>query len=151
MIAADTNPSSPFRDNVYVAWDAASGGSSGGGIRLARSTDHGVTFTVQRIDSPTGPGRAIGAVVRPNGEAYAAWNDFSKANNITFNRSFDGGVSWGTPTVIAAKTVPFEILVPAESFRGALIYPACDADRSSGPRRGPAVLLLDGPDGRRRR
>ena len=74
--------------------------------------------------------------VGPNGEAYAAWNDFSKANNITVNRSFDGGVTWGTPTVIAAKTVPFEILVPAESFRGALIYPACDADRSSGPHRG---------------
>jgi Neuraminidase (sialidase) len=70
--------------------------------------------------------------VGPNGETYAAWNDFSKANNITFNRSFDGGVTWGTPTVIAAKTVPFQILVPAESFRGALIYPACDADRSSG-------------------
>ena len=134
MIAADTNLSSPFRDNVYVAWDASSGGSSGGGVRLARSTDHGATFTVQRIDSPTGPGRAIGAMpfVGPNGEAYAAWNDFSKANNITFNRSFDGGVTWGTPTVIAAKTVPFQILVPAESFRGALIYPACDADRSSG-------------------
>src|SRR3989442_10991482 len=27
MIAADTNPSSPFRDNVYLAWDAAIGGS----------------------------------------------------------------------------------------------------------------------------
>jgi hypothetical protein len=138
MIAADANPSSAFRDNVYVAWDASSGGSSGGGVRLARSTDHGVTFTVQRIDSPTGPGRAIGAMpfVGRNGEAYAAWNDFSKANNITFNRSFDGGVTWGTPTVVAAKTVPFQILVPAESFRGALIYPACDADRSSGSHRG---------------
>src|SRR5512136_2343209 len=30
MIAADTNPGSPFRDNVYIAWDAASGGSTGG-------------------------------------------------------------------------------------------------------------------------
>ena len=46
MIAADTNLSSPFRDNVYVAWDASSGGSSSGGVRLARSTDHGATFTV---------------------------------------------------------------------------------------------------------
>jgi hypothetical protein len=26
--------------------------------------------------------------------------------------------------------------LPAESFRGALIYPACDADRSNGPHRG---------------
>jgi hypothetical protein len=30
MITADTNPSSPFRDNVYVAWDAALGGSGSG-------------------------------------------------------------------------------------------------------------------------
>src|SRR5215467_12874169 len=29
MIAVDTNLASPFRDSVYVAWDAASGGSSG--------------------------------------------------------------------------------------------------------------------------
>jgi hypothetical protein len=27
MIAADANPGSPYRDNVYVAWDAAAGGS----------------------------------------------------------------------------------------------------------------------------
>src|SRR4051794_13439569 len=40
MIAADTNPRSPFRDSVYAAWDAASGGSAGGGVRFARSTDH---------------------------------------------------------------------------------------------------------------
>src|SRR4051812_35577326 len=41
MIAADTNLSSPFRDHVYVAWDAASGGSSAGGVRFARSSDNG--------------------------------------------------------------------------------------------------------------
>src|SRR5579871_6508838 len=34
MITADTSTASPFRDNVYVAWDAASGGSSNGGIRV---------------------------------------------------------------------------------------------------------------------
>ena len=137
MITADTNPNSSFRDNVYIAWDAASGGSSAGGIRLARSSDHGLTFTSTRVDNPSGPGQGIGAVpfVGPGGELYAAWNDF-KANTIAFNRSFDGGVTWGQQTVIAPKTVPFQILVPAESFRGALIYPACDADRSSGPHRG---------------
>jgi len=122
---------------VYIAWDASSGGSSAGGIRLARSSDHGLTFTSTRVDNPSGPGKGIGAVpfVGPNGELYAAWNDF-KANTIAFNRSFDGGVTWGQQNVIAPKTVPFEILVPAESFRGALIYPACDTDRSSGPHRG---------------
>src|SRR6266566_4794275 len=34
MITTDTNLNSPFRDNVYIAWDAAVGGSTGGGIRV---------------------------------------------------------------------------------------------------------------------
>src|SRR6266446_5649082 len=60
MITADANSGSPFRDNVYIAWDAASGGSTGGGVRVAHSTDHGATFSVVRADDPKGPGRAIG-------------------------------------------------------------------------------------------
>jgi hypothetical protein len=137
MIAADTNTASPFRDSVYVAWDAAAGGSTGGGVRFARSTDHGATFTVTRIDDPRGQGRAIGAVpfVGPNGEVFAAWNDFA-ANTIAFNRSLDGGVTWGQAVVIAPKRLAFDITIPAEFTRGALVYPACDADRSTGAHRG---------------
>lgn len=132
MIASDTNASSPFRDNVYVAWDAATGGSSSGGVRLGRSTDHAGSFTVLRVDDPTGQGHSIAAVpfVGPNGELYVAWNDYG-ANTIAFNRSFDGGVTFGTPGVIAPKTLPFAIRLPAEFNRGALVYPNCDADRSS--------------------
>jgi hypothetical protein len=137
MITADTNLSSAFRDSVYVAWDAATGGSSGGGVRFARSTDHGATFSTTRIDDPRGPGRAIGAVpfVGPGGEVYAAWNDYA-ANTIAFNRSHDGGVTWDAARVIASKRLPFDIAIPAEFNRGALVYPACDVDRSTGPHRG---------------
>jgi len=137
MIAADTNLGSAFRDNVYLAWDAASGGSSSGGVRFARSTDHGASFSIIRIDNPTGPGRSIAAqpFVGPNGEVYAAWNDIA-ANTIAFNRSLDGGATFGTPGVVANKTIPFDIGIPAISFRGALVYPTCDADRSTGPHRG---------------
>ena len=138
MITADANPKSPFRDNVYIAWDAASGGSvTGGGIRVARSTDHGTTFASVRADDPSGPGRSIGATITtgPDGQVYVAWNDYA-ANAIVFNSSLDGGASYGTPKTIAAKSIPFDIGIPAESFRRALVYPACDADRSPGPNRG---------------
>ena len=137
MIAADTNSGSFFRDNVYLAWDAASGGSSSGGVRFARSSDHGATFSIQRVDNPSGPGRAIAAIpfVGPNGEVYVAWNDYA-ANTIAFNRSLDGGATFGTPGVIASKSIPFDIAIPAISFRGALVYPTCDADRSTGSHRG---------------
>lgn len=136
MITVDTNLASPFRDNVYIAWDAASGGSASGGIRVARSSDHGQTFTISRADNPSGPGKSIGAVpfVGPAGQLYVAWNDFA-ANAITVNRSFDAGVSWGQPVVVAHQSIGFQAVIPAQSFRGALVYPACDTDRSSGSHR----------------
>jgi hypothetical protein len=136
MITVDQSGGA-FRDNVYVAWDAASGGSSSGGIRVGRSTDHGASFAVNRADDPSGPGRSIGAVpfVAPDGTLSVAWNDYN-ANVIAFNRSSDGGVTWGAQRTIAPKVIPFDIAIPAESFRRALVYPACDADRSGGPHRG---------------
>ncbi len=140
MITADTNPGSPFRDSVYIAWDAAIGGSSSGGIRLARSTDGGATFTSTRIDNAKGQGLGIGAVpfVGTDGELYVAWNDYG-SNAIAFNRSFDGGATWDRQRVVSGKTIPFDIDIPAESIRGALVYPACDVDRSSGAHRGRLV------------
>jgi len=137
MITADTNANSPFRDNVYIAWDAAAGGSTGGGIRVGSSTDHGATFTITRADDHSGPGRSIGTspAVGPNGELYVAWNDY-RANVIAFNRSFDGGLTWGTQRTVSTKTIPFDIGIPAEFFRRALVYPALDVDRSNGPHRG---------------
>ncbi len=138
IITADTNSGSPFRDNVYIAWDASSGGSaSGGGVRVATSNDHGATFNSVRVDDPNGPGRSIGAspFVGPDGTVYVAWNDFS-ANVIAFARSNDGGATWQRPNIVSTKTEPFDIGIPAELFRHALVYPSCDADRSSGPHRG---------------
>jgi hypothetical protein len=137
LITTDANPASPFRDNVYVAWDAAIGGSTSGGLRFGRSTDHGATFSIQRIDNPRGQGQLIAAdpFVGPNGEVYVAWNDYG-ANTIGFNRSLDGGVTFGTPGIVAQKSIAFDIGIPAEFFRRALVYPACDADRSNGPHRG---------------
>jgi hypothetical protein len=138
MITADANPSSPFRDRIYVAWDASSGGNAtDGGIHLARSSDAGATFTPARIDNPSGPSQGIGAVpfVGPNGELYVAWNDY-KNNLIAFNRSFDGGVTWDAQRTVSQKTAAFDVGIPAELFRRALVYPACDADRSTGPHRG---------------
>jgi hypothetical protein len=137
MLNVDQNPSSPFRDNVYVAWDAAFGGSPGGGIRFARSTDHGASFSVTRADSRQGRGLAIGAdpFVGPDGNVYVAWNDYA-ANVIAVNRSTDGGATWGTQRTISSKVIPFAAGIPAQDVRGVLVYPACDTDRSLGSHRG---------------
>jgi hypothetical protein len=137
MVTTDQNTASPHRDNIYIAWDAAVGGSTGGGVRVGTSRDHGVSFTVTRADDPRGPGQAIGAspTVGPDGTLYVAWNDY-KDNTIAFNRSNDAGKTWGAQRVIASKRLAFDADIPAESFRGALVYPVLDVDRSNGPHRG---------------
>jgi len=104
---------------------------------VATSSDQGATFTITRADDPQGPGRSIGTspFVGPGGELYVAWNDYG-ANAIVFNRSFDAGATWDRPVAISSKVVPFDIGIPAERVRRALVYPSCDADRSGGAHRG---------------
>jgi hypothetical protein len=143
MIAVDTNVHSRFRDSVYVAWDNASlnqgKSSANDALRFARSTDGGKTFSsATAVNKLTGgPSEVIGAdpFVGPNGEVYVAWHDVEH-NRLVFNRSFDGGVTFGSEQEIAPTVVAFDDGIPAMASRRALLYPACDADRSSSAHRG---------------
>jgi hypothetical protein len=141
MIAVDTNSSSPFRDSVYVGWDTVTSGKSSANddLLLARSTDGGLTFSSPvALNNPTGgPRQVIGAdpFVGPNGEVYVAWHDVQQ-NLLMVNRSFDGGTTFAQQQAIATTTVAFDDAIPAMASRNALLYPACDADRSGGANRG---------------
>src|SRR3989442_3087 len=138
FIAVDTNLSSPFRDNIYVAWDTVEGFANGI-VNLARSTDHGVTFTRQRIDDPNSGSGAneIAAVpaVGPNGEVFVAWLDVLNTR-LQIDRSFDGGVTFGRDSTISQMIIPFDTGIPSIKVRRALVYPSIDVDRSNGPHRG---------------
>jgi hypothetical protein len=131
MIAVDTNPGSAFFNRIYVAWDAAGGPA---GIQVSFSDDQGVTFS-----TPVSAGipKGIGAdpFVGPDGTLYVAWQDFHDSVELV-SRSTDGGVTFGNPVVIAPTLAAFDVGIPAQAFRRALIYPACGADTSSGPNRG---------------
>jgi len=141
MIAVDTNMNSPFRDSVYVGWDTVTSGKSSANddLLFARSTDGGKTFSSPvALNNPTGgPRQVIGAdpFVGPNGEVYVAWHDVQQ-NLLMVNHSFDGGATFGQQQPIAATTVAFDDGIPAMASRRALLYPACDADRSGGSNRG---------------
>lgn len=143
MIAVDTNPASLHRDSVYVGWDNASlnaGKSSTNNVLLfARSTDGGRTFSSATPISPTtgGPNAVIAAdpFIGPNGEVYVAWHDVQHTE-LVMASSFDGGGAFGSPVVISPTTVVFDDAIRAMASRRALLYPACDADRSSSAFRG---------------
>jgi hypothetical protein len=143
MIAVDTNPNSPSRDAVYVAWDTTGGqqgkSSTNSALLFSRSNDGGKTFSSPiAVNGLTGgPNAVIGAdpFVGPNGEVYVAWHDVQNSR-IMVNRSLNGGASFGQPVVVAPTAIPFDSPIPPEASRGALLYPACGADRSSHAFRG---------------
>ncbi len=142
-IAVDTNHGSPFRDTVYAAWDNASlnaGQSSANDVILvSRSTDGGRTFSAPVVASGTGSGprAVIGAdpFVAPDGTLHVAWHDIT-GNQIVEASSADGGQSFGPSHTISPTQVAFDVAIPAQASRGALVYPACGADMSTGPNRG---------------
>ena len=143
MIAVDSNLLSPFRDSVYVAWDNASfnagKSSANNALLFARSTDGGQSFSRPlALNALTGgPNAVIGAdpFVGPNGEVYVSWHDIQN-NRLMINSSLDGGAMFGQQQSIAQTVVAFDDGIPAMASRRALLYPACDADRSSSANRG---------------
>src|SRR5713101_4969489 len=142
-IAVDTNPGSPFRDTVYAAWDnasLASGQSSANDVILvSRSTDAGRTFSTPVAASGTGSGPrvVIGAdpFVAPDGTLHVAWHDVT-GNQIVEASSADGGRSFGPAHTISPTQVAFDVAIPAQASRGALVYPACGGDTSTGANQG---------------
>src|SRR5713101_4406872 len=143
MITVDTNLNSSFRDTIYAAWDHASfvNGKPSSIIALlvSHSIDGGATFSTPATASSTTPGpkAVIGAdpFVAPDGSVHVAWQDVQN-RSVTESSSSDGGVTFGPIHVISGTQVAFDIGIPAQSSRRALLYPACGADASAGPNRG---------------
>lgn len=134
----------PHGGNIYAAWtDFTKYGSQdprdSSVIVFARSTDRGVSFEpfVRVSDSA---GNAIdsdetmeGAVpaVGPDGGVYMAW---SGPRGIYFDRSFDGGVTWGADRIIADQPGGWDIGISGISRSNGL--PVTVADISPAPTRG---------------
>lgn len=115
VLLAPTHNSSSF--DVYVLWQEIvfSGGSHGGEILFARSTDGGRTFrkplNLSQSKAGDGKGRltpriwdngSLDLVRAPSGNLYAAWTEYE--GDLLFSRSTDGGESFSeTPLSITDK------------------------------------------------
>ncbi len=142
MITVDTNPGSPHVGTVYVAWDTVSGAngvSSTTGVEVSHSVDQGRTFSppVFASDTHGGPRFGFGAdpFVSPGGTLHVAWHDFV-TNSLVESASTDAGQSFGPTRTIAPTVIAFDTSIPAQASRGIVVYPACEADASSGAHRG---------------
>ncbi|MBN1448173.1 MAG: glycosyl hydrolase [Bacteroidetes bacterium] len=143
-LATDLTEDSPYRGFVYAAWtDFTKYGSTSprdsSVIVFARSTDRGESFDPyvrvsdragDAIDSDNTMEGAVPAV-GPEGEIYLTW---SGPEGIYFDRSFDGGVTWGEDRIISDQPGGWDISVSGIMRANGL--PVTATDISSSPHRG---------------
>jgi len=165
-ITADSNPSSPFHDNVYAAWTKFSKqGIKGFGndqIYFSRSTDGGANWSSPLPLSPAHNNNSVGGrqgaavKVGPDGTVYVVWQD--TVNKQTVERlaiSHDGGATFpGQNITVATVTDDFVNPAPGSSFRqDARTFPSFSiaangtlyvawANRTGDPTSGHAVVLV---------
>jgi hypothetical protein len=145
-----------YHNNLYLAWtefDDLETPSSGDSTRIlfSYSTDQGATWATPIRVSDLGGNcydsdlTVEGAVpaVGPNGEVYLAW---AGHYNIYFDKSLDGGVTWGNDIVIAQQVAGWDFNVPGIYRCNGLPITVCDLSYS-GQRGHIYVVYSDQPSG----
>jgi hypothetical protein len=115
----DTNLGSPFRGNVYTAWDDTSGT---GNMLFARTTDHGTSWkgiTQEGVDQPAGtPIPDINDAFSPeitvaeDGTVIIVWAP-EEGDTVKLVTSTDGGSTFSAPLVGASGITNLSDVFPA--------------------------------------
>jgi hypothetical protein len=138
MCVDETN--SPFRNNIYMSWTefdhyGSSNPNDSSRILFSRSTDAGISWSAAIKISDVG-GNCIdsdntveGAVpaVGPNGEVYLSW---SGPLGIMFDKSSDGGVTFGQDIYVTDQPGGWDFGVPGIYRCNGLPITACDISNS---------------------
>ena len=127
-MTTDLSPVSPHYNSLYISWTSF----SLGGIRLVKSTNGGVNWTANpvAVSSTVASVQGSNICISRNGQVNIVWLGFSANQNIDFNRSTDGGATFGTVSTIT--TGPFPSGLPND----VITCPWIATDISTGPRSG---------------
>jgi hypothetical protein len=127
MVEIDTWAGSPFRDSLYAIWH------NGAPVYVNHRRADGSWGTPRQVSGPETVGTGIGADIETNsaGHVFGFWPD-TGSRRIYVVKSTDGGESWSQPSLVAGTYGEFDIGIPAQSERRALIYVAAGAWRAAG-------------------
>ena len=147
-VGVDDAADSPHRGNVYVAWTRFDVYGSADPdhkthIWFSRSRDGARTFAppVQVSDSPGDAKDSDGTVegvvpsVGVNGEVFVAW---AGPAGLVFDRSVDGGYTFGTDKVVSPMPGGWDIPLPGITRHNGM--PVTAVDHSRGPNRGAVYI-----------
>lgn len=148
-INIDHQPTSPFKNRVYVSWTQfdvykSADPNHKSNIKVAFSSDSGVSFSEAKIISDSSGGcldddnSTEGATLAslPDGTVCAVWGVFGK---IWFDKSKDGGTSWGKDKILAEQVEGWDMEIEQVYRTNGMPFLACDA--SGGPHTGRLYLF----------
>jgi hypothetical protein len=126
-----TKGSSQFKNNLYISWTRFGGNS---GIKMIKSTNGGINWSTNpaSVSDAANQGQGSDPAVGPNGEVYVVWVGGTFSDDIIFfDKSTDGGASFGTDNIVAQGTTP-NITISSSG----VTFPSICVDNSGGPRNG---------------
>jgi hypothetical protein len=157
LMAIDDNPSSPFRDRIYVTWtEFAADGTAY--IYEVHSNDYGETFSSPVVVSedsslcsnnygiatPHGncnENQFSDPFVGPDGSLYVAYNNYNNTvsgndnrNQILLSKSTDGGATFSAPV----KASDYFDLPECDAYQGA----GADPFRACVPEKGSSTVSV---------
>jgi len=131
MIHVDKSPTSPYKDRLYILYDLPGSGNT---QVAGYSTDHGKSWT--QVNFPQyNPGVGGDLSTDINGYLYYVYPAFSE-RNLQFLLSKDGGNNFTNMGIISSTNGSFQMSIPAQDQRRALIYTVVETDQTNGKYRG---------------
>ncbi len=128
-LTSDLSPVSPFLNNLYISWTRFSAQT---GIKLVKSTNGGVNWTANPVSVSDVSNGVQGSYVctSRDGQVNVVWLDFGANASVMFDRSTDGGTTFGTDITVSSGVFPQGLPNDVNTF------PTIAVDNSTGPRSG---------------
>ncbi len=146
-MAADTSPTSPKANTVYVSGVMWAHSGRQNQVLVSHSADGGVTWNQAAVDTVQEypeEDRLTRVAVGQEGTVYTTWMHCASAcrtAQIMLSKSADGGDVWSSPQQIAKVTMPLDWSLPNTRQR-VYNYPVVAVDNSSGAHAGNLYVVM---------